>query len=1045
MRKIITFFVQHPLLGNLITVFVLIMGYLSLTTINKEGYPKVDRKQLYITVIYPGASPEEVEANVTIPCEDAIKSIDGIEEFTSVSRENYTQIHVIIDQDIPDAEKVKNDIRRALDNVNLPEEVVDNPDIFEWKVSSFPVIEIGIFSDTMSYRELRARAKDLERRLKILPDVAMVRERGILDREVKVKLDLNQLNANYISIQEVIQTIQANNFEIAGGVYEQNGVDKIITVSSRLKTTEDVGNIILRSTFEGHKIYLRDVARIEDGFETESVRYRMNGENGVSLMVSKKESSDIVRTCDKVYAAVDEYIASLNGEDIQIVYLWDMSNQTRNRLRIVSGNALIGLILVIIILFIFMDIRNAFWTAVGIPFAVAFAMILLKPMGVTINSVSLLGMIVVMGMVVDDAIVISENIYRHKLMGKDWITAGIDGTSEVALPVVSTVVTTIVAFLSLMNLKGMVGDFAKEVPLVVNVVLIASLVEALVILPGHVSHRLFKSKKSIEMKDRQFVVKMANGYKKVLRKAIEWRYLVVPLFIGAFILSVHVLFSGKVLKFVAFPSDEATAVYISGEVRDGQNLDFTSERVKAFEKLMQSYPSNAIKSYAVEMGAIGYPESFQFEVHLPPSNETPLKGDQIVADMRRVMDETGYFTNVIFQIDTGGPRTDRAIRVEIVGNDNVRRRQISDAIVDYLNSVGGVKDITRSDEQNKRELKISIDYAQCAIVGVPPAVIAQTVRAAFTGMIATSLQTPEELVEYRVLLDDRFRDRLSTLDRIYVMNFQHKLIPLAPLISVREQPTVSKIEHFNGDRNTIIEADVDLDRITPLEVLNGVKAQFPNFERDYPGFRMIIGGEAKSSKETIDSMISAAIASGLAIFFILVLQFKSFSQAFIVLLAIPFSFIGVALTLWSHGMPLSAMALFGGVGLIGVVVNDSIVMVDYLNSLRRRMREKDIVDLIVEGASTRLRAVLLTTLTTVAGLLPTAYGAGGRDPLIMPTCLVMAWGLTFATTLTLLLVPSLYMFEFQIVRGFVRLGKRVRTGGRLKRYRLAKSGERAGP
>lgn len=1034
MRKIIEFFIKRPLIGNIVTLFVLVMGYVSMTQINKEGYPKIDRKQLYITVIYPGASPEEVEANVTIPCEDAIKSIDGIEEFTSISRENYVQIHVIIDQEYRDAEKVKNDIRRALDNTSLPSETLD-PDIFEWKVSAFPVIEIGIYSDTLTYRQIRERALDLERRLKILPDVSTVRERGILDREIKIKLNLDALNANYISIQEVIQTIQANNFEIAGGVYEQNGVDKIITVSSRLKSVNDVGNIILRSTFEGHKIYLRDVARIENGFETESVRFRMNGQNGVALQVAKKDTSDIVKTVDTIYNAVDEYLASLNGEDLKVVYLWDMSVQTRDRLKIVTGNAVLGLILVVIILFLFMDIRNAFWTALGIPFSIAFAMIVLKPLGVTINSVSLLGMIVVVGMIVDDAIVISENIYRHKLMGKDWVTAGIDGTTEVALPVLSTVATTVIAFLSLMNLKGMIGDFAKEVPMVVNIVLAASLIEALFVLPGHVSHKLFKSGKPIEMKDRKFIVAMTAGYKKLLRGAIKLRYVVVPLFIALFVFSCYVLFSGKVLKFVAFPSDDATAVYLSGEIREGQNLDFTSERLKTLEKLVQSYPSNSIVSYSVEMGAIGYPEYFNMEVHLPSVSEGGVTGNSLIEDFRKVADETGYFTNVIYELQTGGPPVDRSIRLEIVGNDNEKRREISDAIVAYLESLDGVKDITRSDAEKKRELKISIDYAQCAMVGVPPAVIAQTVRSAFTGTIATSLQTPEELVEYRVLLDDRYRDRLSTLDKLYVMNFQHKLIPLAPLITIREQPTVSKIDHFNGDRNTIIEADTDVAVITPLEALNGVRAQFPNFDKDYPGFRMIVGGEAKSSKETIDSMISAAVITCLAIFFILILQFKSFPQAFIVLLAIPFSFIGVALTLWAHGMNLSAMALFGGVGLIGVVVNDSIVMVDYLNSLRRKMRSKHIIDLIVDGAAIRLRAVLLTTLTTVAGLLPTAYGIGGRDQLIMPTCLVMAWGLVFATTLTLLLVPSLYMLEFQIVGGFIKTGKMIRYRKRLKSMR----------
>ncbi|MBN1897722.1 MAG: efflux RND transporter permease subunit [Spirochaetes bacterium] len=1021
MKFLIKYLINRSLFINLLTFFILLVGFISLRSINRESYPHVDRKRLFISVFYPGASPHEVESGVTIPLEDAIKGLDGIKEYTSYSVKNSSSVRVIIDDDVEDVEKVKTDIRRAIDNVDLPDEITKRPSIWEWKVSSFAIMEIGVFSKTLSYGQLRIRTKDLKKKLKELDSIKQVDDKGVLDREIKIKLNLKQLEANYISIQEVIKSVRAHNIEVTGGTFKDGIRDTILSVFAKFNTLDDVKNIIIRSTFEGTKIYLKDIAQVEDEFADEVVRVRFNGKEGISVYPRKKENADIIKTTDQIKKVVAEYKRSLKDEDIDFVYLWDISTDTRTRLSIVQNNALIGFILVISILFLFMNIKNAVWTAAGIPLSIAFAMIFLYFFNITINSISLLGIIVVMGMVVDDAIIISENIYRHRLQGKSWVKAAYKGTVEVANPVIITVLTTIVAFIPLFNLKGMVGDFTKEIPLVVIFVLTGSLFEALFILPNHLSHNFGIKESKIEPEEKKFIKKFRVTYEKVLERLLDKKYRVILTFIVFFIASYYILFSGKVIKFIGFPSEETSVIYISGQVQKGQNLDYTTQKVKIIESVLDQYPKDIIRSYGSDIGSVGYPENFYIGVNLTPPSKRKIKSDSIISNIRKVIEQSATFTNVYFQKETGGPPEGRAINLQIVGNDNKKRREIADEIYRYLTGLKGIKDMTRSDEEDKKEVKIMVDHNKAARSGVSPYAIGETIRASFSGVIATEIQEPDELVSYRVILEDRYKNSLLTLEKLNILNDQNRLVKLSPLINIKKQDLVSRINHYNGDRTTIIEADVEKKKITPKEIYDKLLEDFDDFEKKHPGFRLIIGGEAKESQETIGSMINASIVAISLIFFMLIMLFRSVSQSFVVLLAIPFSIIGIAVALLIHNMVLSTMALFGLVGLAGVVVNDSLVMVSYINSLKTKIKKSNIKNIIVEGASTRLRPILLTTITTIAGLVPTAYGLGGKDPMIVPTTIVMSWGLAFATSLTLFLIPLLYLAEYNVKQRIKKL------------------------
>lgn len=1013
MRSVLKFFIKRPLLVNLLNLSVIAFGILSAMQIHKEGYPGVEQALFYITTIYPGASPEEVEVGLTGPLEDSIQTVEGVESYESVSRENFSYLEVYLDES-GNVDKIKEELLRAIDNTELPDGVYQNPEIHEWSVALMPVMDIGIYSESGDYEEVRRVALDLSARLKMLSNVSSVGSEGILDREMTAKLNLNALNENYISLQEVILAVMENHYSTTIGSVE-NGDDVIPFLAEReLLTPWRIGDVILRLPFDSENaIRIRDLGTVESGFEEEYYYNRFNGYSGISLEVVKKENADIIQTVDEVYAYLSNYKTTLSN-DVEVSALWDLSTTTRTRLKIVTDNALTGFILVLIILFIFMSARNAFWATAGIPFAICFAFIFLFQFGVTINNISLLGMVVVLGMVVDDAIVISENIYRHQLMGKSPEDAALDGTVEVAGAVITSIATTVAVFCAIYLVKGMLGKFAREIPLAVIFVLVGSLIESLLILPAHLAHPMGRRRKTRKERESKFMKNLKRAYMHLLYPILKAKWALLVGFVLLFLASLFVLFSGHVLKFIAFPTNESMALSLNGETVGGQNLDYSLETVELLEEFVAQYSTNIIESYSATVGEIGYPEKFSFEIKFTPPSTREVSGNDIREEMKAFMEVSGLFTNYFFALDTGGPPMGRGIELHVMGNDDEVRTQLVDEITAFLKSTPGTSEVLRSDEENKSEKRITIDYENCAMLNVSPLTLGQTVRAAFYGIEAETFETESDRYTIRVRLSDAYSGSFSTLYRLNILNSFQKLIPIENLISVSDEKVLSKIYHYNGERDTIIEAEVDNENMTASELFSLIESEYENFETEYPGFQLIVGGEAKSSREAIQSMLTAFWSGLTMVIIIIFLQFRKASDTAIVIAAIPSTFIGVAIALWTHGEPLSYLALFGGVGLVGVVVNDSVVMVDYLNSIRKKMTKENAAKYIVRGASTRLRPVLVTTLTTVVGLLPTAYGFSGLDDMIMPCTLVIAWGLVFATLMTLIFIPTLYLIFLDV-------------------------------
>ncbi|MBU1077461.1 MAG: efflux RND transporter permease subunit, partial [Spirochaetes bacterium] len=473
------------------------------------------------------------------------------------------------------------------------------------------------------------------------------------------------------------------------------------------------------------------------------------------------------------------------------------------------------------------------------------------------------------------------------------------------------------------------------------------------------------------------------------------------------------------MKFQMFPDIDTKFFYIHGKINRIKSLEFTSDKVKLLEEfILKKYDKKTLQSLVSYSGAKGYPENYSILFYLKPASLRDITSDQIIETMRKKMEEMNIFTNIYIEKDTGGPPTGRALVIDIVGNDNDKRKELTARIKDHLHELKGVHDIQSTDVDLKKEIKVYPGYEKIARLGVTAVGIAQIIKIAYEGLIVTDIQTPEEMIEYRIMLADEYRRKLSTLDRLKVLNNQHKLIPILQMVNMDETDAPTVILHYNGDRTTTISADVDAKIITPKEIYLKLKNDFKNFEIENPGFQLNFGGEAKESIKSLTSIYHAIMIAVAGIFLILILLFKSFSQPIIVLMTIPFGFIGVYLAFLAHGMILGVMALLGVTGLSGVVVNDSLVMVEHINMLKKKNPKKEPKQLIVNGAVTRLRPILVTTITTVAGLFPTAYGLSGKDYMLVPATMAISWGLIFATTLTLFLIPCLYHIEMD-TRKFV--------------------------
>jgi len=1008
MKSFFKFFAERHMLAYVITIMIIMLGLTTLTGIKRDVYPAVEFGIMRIMTRYPGASPEDVELSVTNKLEKEIQSVSGIDRVLSISMENVSVISVFIDINASDQDEIKNEVREAVNRVtNFPIEVTESPLITDMKQSDNPIIEVGLTGD-LPYRDMRELSRLFEKKLKRISGVSSIDRVGYRDREIKVEVSPEAVKRFQIPLREVIGAIQSRNIRGTTGAFESYTSEKDLVTLAQFQDPMEVGNVIVRSTFDGPVIKVKDLAVIKDDFEDLRLISRIDGNSAISFIVHMNETADVIRTCEAIKKLVADENKSL-PTNVELIYSNDVSSVVSDSFDTVLKNGIIGLALIILLLPIFLNFRTAFWVAMGIPVAFLGTIYLLPLFGGFLDTITLTGMVLVIGIIVDDAIIVAENISRRRELGDEPLDAAVNGIHEVFRPVVTTVMTTFLVFAPMFFMPGIFGKYIIPIPLAISLALFVSLFEVMVALPSHLASGM--KKRSASKTGRNWFRVISEKYKRVVPKLLKIRYILILSFIIALFLSLF--YAGNSIKFILFPGGASSSFYTIIELPVGTPLKVTSDKVEEIENFILSLPEGELESFTTRIGTnvIDNTErenSAAIMVILTPYTDRDRTAEEIVEELRTQSDQLTGFEEIIYYVDTGGPPVGKPISVRIIGADDNLRTALTDSVVAYLNQIEGVKDINRNDKGGKDQVEIIINYDQLSRLGLTVADVARNVRLAYDGEIVTSVRYGDEDVTFRVIMEQEARQQLVYLNEVLIPNIRGRLIPLKVVADLKQGPGQTDIRHFDNERTVTVEADVNLDVITPAELS---KVFFDHFDldRDWPGMQLTPGGEVVETAESMQGLFRTLIIAIVGVFFLLVLLFNSLTQPFIVITAIPFGITGVIVAFGLHGEPFSFTAIMGIIGLSGVVVNDSLVLVNHINDLKGEKKKEDIRTIISEGTADRLRPIVITTLTTVVALLPLAYGIGGTALFMAPMALAMGWGLLLATPLTLVLVPCLYM------------------------------------
>ncbi|MBU1932506.1 MAG: efflux RND transporter permease subunit [Candidatus Omnitrophica bacterium] len=1014
------FSVNQSLFINLVSVLIIIIGLIVLFGMNREVFPNVDFETVTVTTFYPGATPLDIEKLITVPIEKELKEVDGIKEINSSSTSGASVIVIKLGPDERDKKKVVSDIQTAVDRVkDLPKDILEDPVVLEITTKQYPIIEVSLSGD-LSEKKLQDYADGLEDLLEDIKGVAKITKSGYRDKEIQVYVDPEKMREQYVSFDEVENALASRNISVPAGEINTEHTGYSIRTTGEFTTAREVEDIIIRANDAGNWLKVKDVATVKDSFKKETVINKTFGNRSINLTVLKKESGDAIRIVDELKIVCDKFLKNC-PDDFKIAYVNDYSFFARRRLNVLKNNGWAGLVIVIFIMLIFLQRNVALITVLGIPIAFFTTFIVMRVMGITINMISMFGLIIVLGMLVDDGIIIAENVYRYMEKGLSPRQAAVKGSEEVMGAVTTAVLTTIAAFSPLLFMTGIIGKFIRDIPMVLIVALLASLGEALIILPCHLADfvkiKYDEHKRPVNIsRELPWFKKLVAFYTKIVTAAIERKYKVVFGFTIMLILCGFLAFG--VLKFILFPSAGINYFFIRAEAPIGTPLQKTNELILPVEEIVSQLPSEELDAYVTSVGKIAEDRHdpfgsqtsnlVQVTVYLTPEQDRKRKADEIIEEVREKTKDIKGFTDFRLDKPEAGPPVGKPVEAKIRGENFDLLDKIAAEFMDYLGTIKGTTDITWDHKPGKEEIRVKVDHDKATLAGLSVAQIAKTVRAAFEGSIATRIKPvkAEEETDVTVMFPEKDAEKLDVFKNILVRNKYGNLIPLNNVAAIETVPGTTTIHHLDGKRVVTASCNVDTDKTTSLKINKLLSDRFKDISEHYMGYSVKYGGEQEETMDSLKSLLKAFLYAFLIIYLILASSFKSIIQPFIIMLAIPFGLIGVVIAFLIHGIPLSFMAVLGIVGLNGIVVNDAIVLVDFINKLRREGMNRR--NSIITAGQMRLRPVILTTITTVGGLSTVAYGIGGKDPFLVPMALSISWGLIFATALTLIVIPCFY-------------------------------------
>jgi len=1000
--------VRNPVLVNILMIVVLLLGALSAYRLPQEQFSEIPFFFVNIVVPYPGVAAEDVEESVTVPIEDEMQTLDRLSGVRSTVQDGLTVVTLEFDQGISNDEfdALLEEARNRFRNVDLPDDV-GRETIDDFSTNDFlPVIEV-VLSGNVPYGRLNSAAESLESDLRRIPDVSGITLVGDRNRQVLVNVNQTRLENLGISINTVVQSIRGRNVSIPAGTAEAGSRQYLLRTVGEVEDYRNLERTVVRSR-GGGVVRLGDIATISRGFADDGVYARYNGQQSISLEIAKVpggSSTDIVNTARQV---VEEARSEL-PEGVELSFLNDSTIQIRDSLNVLITNALLGLALVVVVLLLFVGFRNAVLTAIGIPISFAITFIVLEALGATLNSNTLFGLVLVLGLLVDHAIVIVENSYRLQQEGLSRRDAAIQGVDQVLGPVIAATATTVAAFLPLTFLPGVIGEFLSIVPITVAVALIASNFEAGFFLPSHYAD--WPGGNRAGSKTGLFQ-RLLGGMKRVISPVYRFRGVAFAL---AIIASAGVFSLVPRIQADLFDAEDFSLFFIEIEMPPGTPIDQTAATTARFESRLLPMLGNgevagidtAIGFTSGQTGNTRQPNVAQITVDLLETDQGRERSiEEIIQEVDAMVADIAGPEEVRFRKQQNGPPTDPPLVFRLFGDDYEQLTAASGMIKRRLDSSEGVFNVRDNLENGTPELQVRVDEDTAAKYGLSTQQIGSFIRASFDGITATTLFAENQQTDVVVRYDRAQTLELSDLMNLKIPAPSGEQIPFGTVASIGEAQSFASIQRLDGKREVQIEADAS--DATDLQAMNEeIETLFgEQIGPQYSDVELNVGGEFAQFTDLLLDIVRVFLIGIFLIYTILATQFKSYTQPILILFTIPFAFVGVVLFLVISGTPLSTTVIYAGIALVGIAVNDAIVLISFINDLRKEgvpHREA-----VLRAVQTRVRPVLLTSLTTVAGLLPTALGLGGYSVVWGPMAATITFGLIFSTVSTLILIPSIY-------------------------------------
>ena len=1016
----IRWFAEHPTAANLSMVAIILLGLVALPDLQRETFPAIDNDKVSIKAIYPGATAAEVEDAICRRIEDALESISDLDEVRCESTESLGSATAVMIEG-GNMLQFLDDIKSEVDAINDLPDQVESPIIKELGRTN-AVVSIAI-TGPKNPVVLKAYAEDVKLRLLAAAEIANIEIKGFSDHQIRVEISAARLQQYGLSMADVASRIQGQSISTPLGRLEGQQEDLILRFDDQRKSVQTLGQLIIISGESGAVIRLADIATISNRFDRAEDKILFNGQRAAILDITKTKIQDVLRA----YGDVAGFVESENQyapTGITLALTQDRASVVQDRLDMIMANAAQGLIMVFLILWLFFSLRYSFWVTMGLPVSFLGALFILPFLGITINMISMVGLLIGIGLLMDDAIVIAENIAARMNRGERAMQAAINGVTQVLPGIMSSFATTLMVFGSLAFITGEIGQILRVMPIVLIVVVSVSLLEAFLILPSHLGHSLAAIDKREDSKFRQlFEAKFDHlrdhWFGPLLDRAIEYRYLTLGLVLMSIILSITLPASGQ-LKFVGFPDTEGDIVEARLLLPQGTPLartEFIVERIQSVAldlnrqlKSQQPEAQDLVRNITIIYGQ--NPDAFETGPHV-----ARVVIDLLSAEIRNTnldefrdawRDELAGLSDVIslkFTEPAVGPGG-RPIEVRLKGAELERLKQASQEMQHWFLSYQGITDITDDLRPGKRELRLRLKDS-AGVLGINAKTVADQTRSAFQGITVDEFPLGSETYEVDLRLPASDRLDPHNLEQMSITTRDGSLIPLPIVAHIEEARGWARINRIDRQRAVTVYGDVQRDVVNAQELLQLAATElFPQLREKYPDIQIDTQGESQSSAETSQSMLRNVLLGLFGVYMLLAFQFRGYLAPIAVMTVIPTALVGVMFGHWLLGLDLTMPSIVGMASLFGVVVNDSILLVVFMRDARGEGTE--VIKAAKQAARARFRPILLTSITTIAGLLPLLTETSTQAQILIPMAASLAFGLTSATLIGLFLVPSIY-------------------------------------